>query len=217
MIEAREWYDKQNVDRTLKALRRNGFEALYASDKREAVSVVLEMVPVDALVGLGGSVTLRELGIPEALKARGHRVADHWEAREKGTLTGEILEIRRQQLNSDIFIITSTNALTEKGELVNIDGGGQRVAAMIFGPRKVIIVAGVNKVARDLEDGIHRVRNVAAPMNAKRLNLRTPCAVTGVCSDCESEYRICNVTTILHRRPRNTDITVVLVGERLGY
>ena len=216
MIEAREWYDEQMVDRTLKALRRNGFEALYASDKREAASVVLEMVPVDALVGLGGSVTLREIGIPEALKARGHRVADHWEAREKGALAGEILEIRRQQLNSDVFI-TSTNALTETGELVNIDGGGQRVAAMIFGPRKVVVVAGANKIARDLEEGLHRARNVAVPMNAKRLNLRTPCAVTGACSDCESEDRICNVTTILHRKPRNTDITVVLVGERLGY
>ena len=216
MIEARDWYDKLMVDRTLKALRRNGFEALYASDKKEAVSMVLEMVPVDALVGLGGSVTLRELGIPEALLARGHRVADHWEAREKGVLAGEILEIRRQQLNSDVFI-TSTNALTEAGELVNIDGGGQRVAAMIFGPRKVLVVAGANKIARDLEEGLHRARNVAAPMNAKRLNLKTPCALTGACSDCESEDRICNVTTMLHRRPRNADITVVLVGERLGY
>jgi len=216
MIEARDWYDKLMVDRTLKALRRNGFEALYASDKKEAVSMVLEMVPVDALVGLGGSVTLRELGIPEALKSRGHRVADHWEAREKGALAGEILEIRRQQLNSDVFI-TSTNALTEAGELVNIDGGGQRVAAMIFGPRKILVVAGANKIARDLEEGLHRARNVAAPMNAKRLKIRTPCALTGACSDCESEDRICNVTTILHRRPRNADITVVLVEERLGY
>ncbi len=216
MIEAREWYDMQVIERTLKALRRNGFEALYAPDKKEAVSLVLEMVPVDALVGVGGSVTLRELGIPEALKVRGQRVADHWEAREKGALAGEILEIRRQQLNSDVFI-TSTNALTETGELVNIDGGGQRVAAMIFGPSKVVVVAGSNKIVMDVEEALHRARNIAAPMNAKRLNLRTPCVVTGACSDCESEDRICNATTMLHRRPRNADITVVLVGEKLGY
>jgi len=216
MYEINSWYTKLIVDRTLEALRKNGFEAVYAPDKAEAVSRILEIVPSDALVGLGGSVTLREMGLPEALKARGNRVADHWEARENGASAEEVLEIRRAQLNSDAFI-TSTNAVTETGELINIDGGGQRVAAMIFGPKKVIIVAGTNKIARDLDEGLHRARNVAASMNAKRLNRRTPCAVTGACSDCDSEERICNVTTIIHRRSRSTDTTVILVGEKLGY
>lgn len=216
MIEARDWYDRLIVDRTLEALRRNGFEAFYVPDREEAASWILELVPGDALVGLGGSVTLREMGIPEILKETGHRVADHWEARDRGALAGEILEVRRQQLNSDVFI-TSTNALTETGELVNIDGGGQRVAAMIFGPRKVVVVAGVNKIVRDLDEGLNRARNIAAPMNARRLDRKTPCAKTGACSDCDSEERICNVTTIIHRRPRNTDITVIIVGEKLGY
>ena len=216
MIEAREWQTELILDRTVKALSKNGFEALHVPDKEEAVSMVLEMVPEGAIVGLGGSITLREMGLPEALRNRGNEVADHWEARERGASPEEVLDIRRTQLNSDVFI-TSTNAITEAGELINIDGGGQRVAAMIFGPRKVIVVAGANKIARDLEEGLHRARNVAAPINAKRLNRRTPCAVTGTCSDCDSEERICNATTIIHRRPRNTETTVILVGEKLGY
>lgn len=216
MYEAKEWYDRLIVERALKALTKNGFEAIYVPDREEAVSRILDLVPDDALVGLGGSVTLREMGLPEALRSRGNEVADHWEAREKGASTEEVLEVRRAQLNSDVFI-TSTNAVTEAGELVNIDGGGQRVAAMIFGPRKVVVVAGANKIARDLEEGLHRARNVAAPMNARRLNRGTPCAETGACSDCDSEERICSATTIIHRRPRNTETTVILVGERLGY
>jgi hypothetical protein len=216
LIEAMEWHTELILDRTVKALRKNGFEALCVPDKEEAVSKVLEMVPVGATVGIGGSVTLREMGLPEALRKKGNGVADHWKSRERGASAEEVLDIRRTQLNSDVFI-TSTNAVTEAGELINIDGGGQRVAAMIFGPRKVIVVAGANKIARNLEEGLHRARNVAAPINAKRLNRRTPCAVTGTCSDCESEERICNATTILHRRLRNTDTTVILVGEKLGY
>jgi len=204
------------VERTLGSLRGNGFEAMFLKGREEALHEILELVPVDALVGIGGSVTLRELGLPEALRARGNTVADHWEARENGASTEEVTRIRRLQLNSDVFI-TSTNALTEKGELVNIDGGGQRVAAMIFGPRRVIVVAGVNKITRNLEEGLHRARNVAAPMNAKRLNRKTPCASTGACSDCDSEDRICGATTMIQRSLRNTPTTVILVGEKLGY
>jgi hypothetical protein len=214
--DPREWHAGLKVENTLKALRSNGFDAHYAPTKEEAASLILEMVPRDALVGLGGSITLREMGVPRLLAERGNEVADHWAARQEGASPMEVLEIRRQHINSDVFI-TSTNALTERGELVNIDGGGQRVASMIFGPRKVIVVAGVNKITGDLEEGLWRARNVASPMNAKRLNLRTPCATTGVCSDCSSEDRICNATTIIQRRPRNVDATVIIVGESIGY
>jgi len=103
------------------------------------------------------------------------------------------------------------------GELVNIDGTGQRVSAMIFGPKKVIVVAGVNKIAGDLDEGLWRASNVASSMNAKRLSRKTPCVSTGECSDCDSPERICNITTVIHRRPRSTDLTVILVGMELGY
>jgi L-lactate utilization protein LutB len=216
MLESRSWHEDLSVRRTIDSLSRNGFEAIYLGSKEEALLRVLDLVPADAVVGLGGSVTLREMGLPEALRARGNTVADHWEARRRGASGEEVLGVRRQQLNSDVFI-TSTNAITETGALVNIDGGGQRVAAMIFGPRKVIVVAGVNKITGDVEGGLHRARNVAAPMNAKRLDRRTPCTSTGACSDCDSEDRICSVTTIIHRRPRDTDTTIIIVDEKLGY
>jgi L-lactate utilization protein LutB len=216
LFEVNKWHQDLRVNNTLKALKKNGFEAVYVSDKKTAVSKVLNSVSLNALVGLGGSVTLREMDLPEILKARGNEVADHWEARQRGASHEEMLKIERLHINSDVFI-TSTNAVTETGKLINVDGGGQRVAAMIFGPKKVVIIAGINKIVSSVEDGIERVNNVAAPMNAKRLNLKTPCTVTGVCTDCGSEERICNITSIIHRRPKNTNVVVLLVGEDLGY
>jgi hypothetical protein len=216
MLEARKWYEDLRVENTLKSLRRNGFEALYLPTVEGVVSKVLGMVPEGAIVGIGGSVTLREMGLMKALEERGVELADHWAASRLGASSEEVMGIRRLHLNSDVFI-TSTNAVTETGELVNIDGTGQRVAAMIFGPKKVIVVAGVNKIVGDLDEGLWRASNVASPMNAKRLSRKTPCVKTGECEDCDSPERICNITTVIHRRPRATDLTVILVGEELGY
>jgi L-lactate utilization protein LutB len=216
LLEARDWFDGVKVKSTLEALRRNGFKAHYYPTTGEALHMILEMVPSEAVVGIGGSVTLREIGLLEALKGKGIVLADHWQAGRQGASREEIMRIRRLHLNSDVFI-TSTNAVTETGELINIDGTGQRVAAMIFGPNKVLVVLGVNKITKSLEEGLWRASNVASPMNAKRLKRKTPCTVTGNCEDCESEDRICNITTILHRRPSATDIVVILIGERLGY
>lgn len=216
MLEARKWYEDLRVENTLTSLRRNGFEALYLPTVEEAVSKVVGMVPEGAIVGIGGSVTLREMGLLKALEERGVELADHWEAGKRGASGEEVMRIRRLHLNSDVFI-TSTNAVTETGELVNIDGTGQRVAAMIFGPKKVIVVAGVNKIAGDLDEGLWRASNVASPLNAKRLSRKTPCVKTGECEDCDSSERICNITTVINRRPRSTDLTVILVGKELGY
>lgn len=216
LLGAREWHDKKRVNKTLKALTKNGFNACYVSNQKEAIKKIIRMVPENAIVGLGGSVTLREMRIPQILNDRGNIVADHWRVREEGATYEEVLEVRRRQINSDIFI-TGTNAITETGMLVNIDGGGQRVAATVFGPGQVIVVCGVNKIVRDLDEAIWRARNIAAPINAKRLNRKTPCVQTGRCEDCESPERICNVTTIMHRKPSVTSVTVILVGEKLGY
>ena len=216
MFEARKWYSSVRIERTVESLKKKGFDAVLVENIDEAVNKVLEMVPENALVGLGGSVTLREMNLPNLLRERGNQVADHWEARKQKSSPEEVMAIRRQHLNSDAFI-TSTNALTEGGELVNIDGSGQRVAAMIFGPKKVIIITGVNKIVKDLDEAIWRARNVASPINAKRLNLKTPCVHDGVCLDCETDDRICNVTTIIHKRLHNTDTTIILVNQELGY
>jgi hypothetical protein len=127
----------------------------------------------------------------------------------------ERFELSRKALTSDVFV-ASTNALTEDGKLLNVDATGNRVAAMFFGPKKVIIVAGVNKIVKDIDAAEKRVREWAAPQNAKRLNRKTPCAETGVCADCRSPQRICNIYVTLAKRPSRTEVVVILVGENLG-
>jgi L-lactate utilization protein LutB len=215
MYEARHWYSEKVVEATLKNLDSNGFFASYVPSKDEALRRVLGMIPADAMVGVGGSVTIREIGLVEALVQRGNSVADHWRS---GLSEEQLKEVRRSQLTSDVFL-SSSNAVTMDGKLLNADGTGNRVAAMIFGPRKVIIVAGVNKIVKDVDEGLRRIRNVAAPMNAKRLGYRSPCGLTGTCAEdrCERPERLCHIITILERRPNETDTSVVLVGETLGY
>lgn len=212
MSDSKQWHMETIIQRTLKALENNGFTVEYAANIVQATEAILNLIPTTALVGVGGSITVRELGLVQALHARGNPVAQHWGEYSPD----ERMKIRRQQLTADVFL-TSSNAITEKGQLVNVDGAGQRVAAMIFGPKKVIVVAGVNKVVMDLNAAIDRINNVAAPINAKRLNRKTPCTTTGICSDCDSAERICNIMTIIEKKPLLTDFTVVLVGEELGY
>jgi hypothetical protein len=215
-MEHIEWHRQTMAERTAKALTKNGFDTIRVSSKEEATARILEMIPEGAAVGFGGSVTVRQLNLPAELEKRGHKLADHWVARASGASLEEVTEVRRQQMNSDVFI-TSTNAVTESGEFVNIDGGGQRVAAMIFGPKKVIIVTGTNKIVKDADAAVDRARNTAAAINAHRLGVKTPCAQTGICTDCDSKERICNITTVLHRAPPMVNATVVLVDEPLGY
>jgi len=213
--QARGWHSEKIVQTTIQNLKKNGFTAIYTPTKEEAARKVLEMIPQGARVGIGGSVTIREMGLVKALTERGHTLADHWRA---GLSREETKEARRSQLISDVFL-TSSNAVTMDGKLLNIDGTGNRVAAMIFGPRKVIVVAGVNKIVKDMDEGVKRIRNIATPMNANRLGSKSPCALTGTCAEdeCELPNRLCHIITILERKPNETDTTVVLVGENLGY
>ena len=196
----------------LNALKKNGFEALYADSAKEAHDKVMSIVPKEAKVGVGGSITLKELGLVEALRERGNII---FIKSNKKTMEEQI-EIRKKALTIDTYL-SSSNAITLQGQLLNIDSTGNRVAAMIFGPKKVIIIAGANKLVDTLEEAFARIRNIASPLNARRLNLNTPCALTGKCTNCDSPDRICNVTVILERRPKRSDITIILVGEHLGY
>ncbi len=212
MHEAKMWYIDQKIQRTLTALEKNGFQTFFLATRQDACEKVLSLIPLNAVVGVGGSITIREINLIDSLSARGNIVIQHWlpPPGEDSVTTA------RKEIDSDIFL-TSSNAITENGKLINIDGTGNRVAAMIFGPRKVIVIAGINKIVKDVAEGIQRVKNVAAPMNARRLNRQTPCTMTGECTDCDSTYRICRVTTIMERKPNETDITVILVGEELGF
>ena len=203
--------------RAKEALERGGFKVFIAKDREEALGRVLELIPGGSKVGIGGSLTVRDLGIPEALEAKGCKVVHHW---IPGISPERDLELRREELNSDTFL-TSANAITEDGLVVNVDGVGNRAAAMAFGPSNVIIVAGLNKMVRGLDEAFERIRNVTAPLNASRLGRNVPCAKDGKCVDikggCDSPERLCRVVTILERRPLRTNVSVVLVREVLGY
>lgn len=199
--------------KVVQALQKNNFQAEYVEDKETAIRRLLELIPIEGTVGVGGSVTIEELKITDQLAARGNKVYWH---NTPGLDPEEAQEIRIKQQTCDCFL-TSTNAVTLDGILVNEDGTGNRVSAMIFGPKKVIVVTGINKIVKDVEAAIERIEMIAGPQNCLRLNYNTPCTKLGYCQDCQSERRICNVTTIMRKRPRLTDITVLIIGEELGY
>ena len=196
------------------ALKKNGYEVLYVDNAKEALDKVMPLIPKEAKVGIGGSVTVREVGLVEAIEKQGNTIFMDW---GKPLELKEKLKKRRDALTSDVYL-TSSNAITLQGQLVNIDGTGNRVSAMIFGPKKVIIIAGANKLVDTLDEAFARIRNIAGPLNGKRLNLKTPCAMSGKCTiDCDSPDRMCKVKVILEKKPSLSDITIVLVGENLGY
>jgi L-lactate utilization protein LutB len=196
----------------VKQLKKNGFEAVVAADAAQARAKVLELIPEQSEVGVGGSETIRQLGLIEALRERGCLVFDHW---RPGLSRDEVKAIKDRH-GASPFFLTSTNALTRDGRLINTDNTGNRVAAMIYGPRQVIVVAGRNKVVENVDQGLERVKWVA-PRNAKRRNDPTPCAKTGQCEDCHAPARLCRVTTILDRKTRGVGrFTVILVDEDLG-
>ncbi len=213
MDPIKEWWIEERCKRAVEKLEAHEFKALYVKDRETAVTEVLKQVGPPQRVGIGGSVTIRELGILERLEAQGHSLYNHWKS---GLSKEATLEARKSQMTSDCFV-SSVNAITLNGELVNIDGIGNRVNSIHFGPGKVVLIAGFNKIVEDVQEAIKRIKNVSAPLNARRLNLDVPCARLGRCVDCNSPNRICRIVSILERRPSLTDILVILVGEELGF
>ena len=203
---------EERIARTLHSLQGNEFLAYFVPEAQEAVRMVLDVIQAGMRVGLGGSRTLRELGLPAALQARGAALLDHW---NESLSLEETLQARHEQLRCDLFL-TSVNAVTERGELVSRDGVGNRIGAMTFGPKKVMILAGVQKIVPDLPAAFERIERIAAPLRAQSLNLELPCTKGAGCVDCQVPGRICRATLILHKRPLLTDITVILIGQTLG-
>jgi len=208
-----EWYVEKMVSRTIEALNKNYFHALSFNNRERLIHEVLHYVQPSMKIGFGGSVTIRELGIIQELQKKDVVILDHW---KEGLTKEDIEKIRIGHLTSDLFI-SSANAITEKGEIVNMDGIGNRVNAITFGPKKIIIIAGYNKIVPDIHAALERIKRIAAPMNAKRLNLPLPCAETGYCVDCKSEARICRVLSIMQRKPSASDMSVFIINEVLGY
>ena len=216
MITSRANRETQTV---IARLRRNNISALYVADRDQALVTALSMIPEGAVVGFGDSLTLRQIGLVDALTAGNYAFLDPW---APGTTVEENIRLKKRALTADVFV-TGTNALTLDGKLVNVDGHGNRVAAMLFGPDKVIVVVGMNKIVANLDAALRRIRTRAAPLNVQRhpgFDPMPPCGATGECSDCASPWRICNKTVIIEREYSNNRyapvMTVVVVGEELG-
>lgn len=206
----RKYYEKRGAI-LVKNLKSRHFDAYYCATKQEALAKALELIPEGATVGWGGVLSAHEIGLVEALNAGNYRALD----RDKCATAEEKLQMAKEAMFADVFI-TGANALSMDGEMVNIDGTGNRVAAIVYGPKEVLVIAGMNKVCDTLEDAITRARTVAAPLNQQRFGLNNPCTATGTCADCKSETCICNQILITrHCRPVGR-IKFILVGEELG-
>lgn len=209
------------LELTLKSLKANRFDARFAQTAAEAREMMLAMIPLKAKVGLGDSTTLRQIGVLEELIKRGTMVINPFtqqltrgmaENPARGSL---FLQTMRETLGTDVFL-ASSNAVTEDGQLVSMDRAGNRIAGLIFGAPKVILPIGRNKIVKDVDKAIHRLKNVIAPAHARRKQRKTPCAVTGKCSDCDSPDRMCSVMVIFEKKPSLTDMSIILINEDLG-
>ena len=212
-MNEKEQYWKTRLDRVRRALEANGIEAVVADTGEDAARKALALVPNGATVGLGGSRTVEEIGLLEALRQGDYVLHDQY----REDLSREVsMDIRKQGTHAECFV-SGSNAITDDGKIVNTDGLGNRLAGFCFGPGTVIIVAGRNKVVQDLDAALDRIRNVAAPINARRFGAKTPCVETGRCTDCDSPERICNLTLIIEKQRTKGRMHVILVNEDLGF
>jgi hypothetical protein len=201
----------------IERLRRNRFNAVLSKNAEDATYKILEAIPPQASVGVANSVTVRQIGVLKALKERGNMlidpVAPSYGLAEFHEET--FMETLRRSLNADVFL-SGTNAITEDGKLVNIDGLGNRVAGIIWGSGKSVIVVGRNKIVKNVDAAIYRIKNTITPTMAKTRQLKLPCAKAGRCVDCYVPKRACNITVIIEKKPELTELTIVLVDEDLG-
>lgn len=203
----------QKVERTLTALNRHGFNATFVASKEEAFSLILSLIKKEDLIGVGGSATLQEIGLLAELNNGSYRFI---QTQAKGLTEQERHQLYRECFFADIFL-SSTNAITEDGYLYNVDGRSNRIAALLYGPNRVIIVAGINKIVRNIDEAVMRNKEIAAPANALRLNRKTPCTKTLKCCDCQSSERICCNYVVMGPQLNKNRITVILVDECLGF
>ncbi len=215
-MDEKKWLHEKWAQQVIKNLNRNFMNGYYFRTAREAVPKILEQIPEGAVVGLGDSLTLQQIGLIAILEKGNYKLQNPW-AQES---IKQKIAMQRQIFMSDVFLV-GTNAVTLNGELINVDGLGNRVAAMIFGPKKVLVIVGANKIVRNIEDGINRIKSIAAPANAKRHEYpedrRPPCATTGRCVDCKPPLTICCSQVIIRGQMFSKDrINVFIIDEELG-
>lgn len=214
---------KIKIDKTIEALKKNNMNAYYAEDCKAAVELAKGMIKDGDVISHGGSVTLKEAGFTELFNSGSYTYLD----RSKAQTPEEIMAVYRRTFSADAFF-TSSNAVTVNGELYNVDGNSNRVSAMLFGPEKVIVVVGYNKIVNSINDAVARVKELAAPANCVRLDKNTYCSKKGkcvtadtdgyyFCAGCKSEDRICCNYTVMSMQRQKGRVNVIIVGEELGY
>ncbi|MGL5633860.1 MAG: lactate utilization protein [Sarcina sp.] len=208
-----EWFIRTRVIKTIDSLRKNNINGYFVESSHELIGLLDTLVPDKSKVACGGSMTLFETGVIDYLR---HRDVNFLDRYQEGLTPEQIKEIYRGAFSTDVYF-SSSNAVTEDGLLYNVDGNGNRVAAMIYGPDKVVIICGINKIVKNLDEAIERNRNIAAPINAKRLDRKTPCTKTGECMDCKSPEKICREFTVIKSQNNSDRIHVIFVNEILGY
>ena len=206
---------KSQAEEIIKNLKKRNIDGTYFEKTEQAVASILKMIPAGSVVGLGGSESIIESGLVDALRKKDIRLLDRY---KEGVGKEEVWEMRKQGMLADIYV-ASSNAVTLDGKLVNMDGIGNRVAAMIFGPDKVILLVGMNKVVKNVEEAVARIKNRVAPRNAIRVNIDTPCSKKGFCQEphCMPPHRICSQLVILESSMFPDRIKLFRVGEELGY
>lgn len=198
-----------NIELLQKNFIGKGFNFTFFQTTDEANAFISQLIPVNATVGFGGSMTVKEMRLLDALEGRKLLHRDLYPDTEPAKLMAD--------MHTADWYVSSANALAESGDIINIDGRGNRVGEIINGPKNILIVAGVNKITKDIASGIERTRNIASPPNCVRLNKKTPCAITGKCSYCNSPDTICRATVILHHPTTGKNVFIVLINQDLGY
>lgn len=207
------WVNEQRILRTIEALNKNNMNGYLVNSKEELIEKIKELVKENSTVACGGSMSLFETGIIDHLRSERYNFLDRY---KEGLSREEITKLFKESLFADAYF-ASSNAVTEDGKLYNVDGNGNRVAAMLFGTEKVILVVGVNKIVKNIDEAVIRNREISAPANAKRLNKMTPCAKVGYCMECKSNDKICREFTVISSQKNKDRMHVIFMNEEIGY
>ena len=207
------WVNEKRIEKTIKSLENNNMNGYLVNSNEELIQKITELVKKDSLVACGGSQTLFETGIIDHLRSGRYNFLDRY---LKNLTPKDLKDMHRKAFLSDAYF-TSTNAITENGELYNVDGNGNRIAAMLYGPDKVIVICGINKIVKNIDEAIKRNELLSGPANAKRLDTKTPCKITGCCMDCNSSDRICCEYSVIKRQRTKDRIHVIFLNESFGY
>ncbi len=213
MNENIKWVNEKKIEKTINNLKKNNINGYYVKDNDELINLIKDIAKEGEVVSVGGSMSLFESKVIELLRSGRYEFLDRY---KKDLTQEDIKEIYRKSFFADTYF-ASANAITEDGEIFNVDGNGNRVAAILYGPDKVVLIVGVNKIVKNIEQAVARNRAISGPANAKRLNLSTPCIKTGQCMECNIEDRICCEYTVIKRQKNPKRMHVIFINDTLGF